>query len=251
MDKIRSVARVLSVLRAMNIKNVSTLHELHYHTALPKSTIFRLLATLVQEGYVIWEEGASIYRLTSKVKELSDGYTEDSRIVDLAKPILLKVTREIKWPLALGFLDRDAIVVRFSSMPYSPLAISSTTLGYRLGLTNTAMGRVYLAFCSDIEREAIFDHIVSKIYDTDALRFIRCDLRQVIQAGYALRFVNAMSDSSTLAVPVQADASAFAVLSMTTFGNAMTNETIERHLPILINTAKQIEKAVKTVPGVD
>jgi IclR family mhp operon transcriptional activator len=45
--------------------------------------------------------------------------------------------------------QHDTIVVRFSTMPYSPLAVQTTTLGHRYGFFDSAIGRVYLAFCSE------------------------------------------------------------------------------------------------------
>ncbi|MFO1468428.1 MAG: hypothetical protein U1F35_18620 [Steroidobacteraceae bacterium] len=62
------------------------------------------------------------------------------------------MTRRIRWPLALGTLDEDAIVVRYSTMPASPLAVQSTTLGHRPGLIESAMGLAYLAHCPANER---------------------------------------------------------------------------------------------------
>ncbi|BDI05617.1 helix-turn-helix domain-containing protein [Sphaerotilus microaerophilus] len=172
-DAIRAVVRALRLLRLMNERPVWTLHELHQASTLPKATLSRLLATLRLEGYVAAEATPGLYRLAGKVRELDGGYTEGSRLVDAGRPILLQVTREIKWPLALATLDVDAMVVRFSSMPYSPLAVHTTTL----------------------------------------------------------------------AVPVCVAGEAVAALSMTTFGRSMTAAVVERHRPILAETAQAIAAA--------
>ncbi|HMX11790.1 MAG TPA: helix-turn-helix domain-containing protein, partial [Burkholderiaceae bacterium] len=112
----RAVVRALRLLRLMNERPVWTLQALHQASGLPKATLSRLLATLRQEGYVAAEATPGLYRLAGKVRELDGGYTEGSRLVDAGRPILLRVTRQIKWPLALATLDVDAMVVRFSSM---------------------------------------------------------------------------------------------------------------------------------------
>ncbi|MBN9009232.1 MAG: helix-turn-helix domain-containing protein, partial [Rhizobiales bacterium] len=49
---IRSTSRGLAVLRAMNARMHSTLADLHRDTGLPKPTVFRILETLRDEGYV-------------------------------------------------------------------------------------------------------------------------------------------------------------------------------------------------------
>jgi IclR family mhp operon transcriptional activator len=268
-DTIRAVVRALRLLRLMNERPVWTLHELHLASALPKATLSRLLATLRQEGYVAAEATPGLYRLAGKVRELDGGYTEGSRLVDAGRPILLRVTRQIKWPLALATLDVDAMVVRFSSMPYSPLAVHTTTLGHRLGLVDSALGRAFLAFCSDTERQALLDNLYTPAAGTpdgeDAdgpegpdLRvwsrdWVEHDLAQVRAAGCAVRQPNAARGSATLAVPVRVGRSgageAVAALSMTTFGRSMTAAVVERHRPILAETAQAIAAAFSAETG--
>lgn len=68
-------------------------------------------------GYGQSERGSGSYRLTARVAELSAGYTERLALIDAGAPIALALTRRIRWPLALGTLDQDAIVVRYSTMP--------------------------------------------------------------------------------------------------------------------------------------
>lgn len=244
-QSIRAVVRALRLLRLMNTQHSWTLHALHLACGLPKATLSRLLATLREEGYVVAESVAGTYRLSAKVRELDGGYSESSRLVDTGRQIMLRVTRQIKWPLALGTLDVDAIVVRFSSMPYSPLAVQTTTLGHRHGLLESAMGRVYLAFCSAPERQSLLEHLATLQASSapGALAWLERDLAQVRAAGYAVRQPNAERGSATLAVPVLVAQEAVAALSMTTFGKSMTPVMIERHVPVLQDTAQAIGRA--------
>ena len=62
--QIRSIARALELLNAMNERQPCTLADLHVATGLPKPTVFRILATLKHEGYVKREGGLGQYRLT-------------------------------------------------------------------------------------------------------------------------------------------------------------------------------------------
>jgi len=72
-ELIRAVVRALSVLRLMNTAQRWTIHELHGQTQLPKSTLFRVLATLQHEGYVKVDPARGQYTLNAKVRELSAG----------------------------------------------------------------------------------------------------------------------------------------------------------------------------------
>lgn len=242
---VRAVVRTLRLLRLMNQRPLWALMDLHSETGLPKSTLSRLLATLIAEGYVRAEEPAGTYRLTAKVRELDCGYTEYSRLVDVGRSIAVKVTKRIKWPLAIATLDQDAVVVRFSSMPYSPLAVHTTTLGHRLGLLESALGRVYLAFCGEVERKSILDVLMGPAGqgDDEARDWVLSDLARIRAEGYAIRQPGAARGSATLAVPILQGGSALASLSMTTFGRSLTPEAIAQHVPILTETARAMVEA--------
>lgn len=244
-EQVRSVGRALALLRAMNAEPSSSLHQLHLQLGLPKATLSRLLGTLIAEGYAQAEGGAGRYRLTAKVQELANGYTQRSLIVDVGIPLALQVTREIRWPLAIGTLDGDAVVVRFSTMPYSPLAVHATTLGQRLGLLDTAMGRAYLAHCDARERAALFDLLAAAAPGGQLVgtREVEADLRLVRHQGYAVRMPNARRSSATIAVPVTSGAAVLATLCITTFGRLMTPRLIRQHLPVLRDTAQAMAAA--------
>lgn len=244
-DPIRAVSRALQLLRALNAEPSATLHQLHQDTGLPKSTLSRLLKTLIHEGYVQAPGSSGTYCLTDKVLELTNGYTQRSLIVDVGRPLALQVTREIRWPLAIGTLDGDAIVVRYSTMPYSPLAVHATTLGQRLGLLDTAMGRVYLAYCDERQRGALLDLLraASPTGRIEGELQLDAELQLIRRAGHAVRMPNERRSSATIAVPVMHDASPVATLCLTTFGRVMTPRIVTQHLPVLQATAEAIAQA--------
>lgn len=235
----------------MNRRTAWTLHDLHQTTDLPKTTVFRLLKALQQEGYVQADSRHGTYRLTALVQELAAGYSEFSRLVDVAAPIALALTRKIKWPLAIGTLDRDAMVVRYSTMPNSPLAVQATTVGQRLGLLETAMGRVYLAFCDDTQR-AVLMQCLADAARTGGVEIPVGPLSEITTArrhGYAVRLPDSHRSSATLAVPVMVNDEAIAAIGMTTFGGLMTAETIAIHLPHLTEAARAVSAAYLASAG--
>ena len=152
---IRSVRRALVLLRLLNQREVWDLHSLHKCAQLPKPTVYRLLITLRRAGYVHTVRGTGEYRLAERVQELAAGYTDKSLLVEMGAPVASSVSRRIRWPLALGTLSENVIVVRYSTMPQSPLAVHTTTLGHRLGLLESAMGFAYLSFCPPSEYDIL------------------------------------------------------------------------------------------------
>lgn len=243
--QIRAVSRALAVLRLMNTAQRWTLHELHQRLALPKTTLFRILATLQADGYVKSDVARGQYTLSGKVRELGGGYTEQAQIVAAGSPIAVRVTRAIKWPLAIGVRDGNALVIGCSTMPYSPLAVHATTIGHRLSLAGSAMGQAYLAFCSGEERSIVLDWLVATRQPDDELTMVelRARIDQVATLGYAVRQPDRNSDSATLAVPILGGELSIAALGMTTFGNIMNRRTVAQYLPVLRDTAAQIAAA--------
>jgi IclR family mhp operon transcriptional activator len=242
---IRSVVRALQVLRLVNEQQGLTLKGICVLSNLPKPTVFRILQTLKREGYVEPDGIRGAHHVASKALELSAGYTERTLIVKVAAPIALATTRKaIKWPLAIGTLDRGTIIVRYSSMPYSPLGVANTTLGHRHDLLESAMGHAYLIACDPAER-----HNLALLLKSDAPGGgvdIQSKLDAVIAnsaLGYGLRLAQKKGDSATLAIAIHHAQDVLAVLSMTTFGTVMNASFIARMLPILRATAAKIETA--------
>lgn len=250
-DLIRAVVRALAVLRLMNTAQRWTIHELHGHTGLPKSTLFRVLATLQHEGYVQVDPARGQYTLSAKIRELAAGYSEQSMVVTAGAPITRRVTREIKWPLAIGVRDGETMVVAHSTMPYSPLAVHSTTIGQRLSLTDSAIGQAYLAHCSAAERNSLLELVELSLGERGRTNMeeIRGKLSLVRRDGYAVRRPVQSSDSATLAVPILHEGEAIAALGMTVFGRLMSRRLVEQFLPVLGATAQEIGAALSDDPG--
>ncbi len=248
---IRSVSRALRLLALLNENEAVPLSDLQRAIGLPKTTVHRLLATLCQAGYAVADERAGAYRVTEKVRELGSGYTRRSLVVDVGAAIVKRVTRQIKWPLAIGTLEGTVIVVRYSTMPYSPLAVQATTVGHRLGLLGSAMGIAYLAFCDDVQRDVLLEALRRAAPTGVSLdQSIWSSIRTAQRRGYGLRLPSRRGDSATVAVPICHDEEVLGILSMTTFGSLMDSRMLARHVPILMQTASAIAVQVteRTVP---
>lgn len=225
---IRSVERAIDVLLALNRHPVSSLDLLHKQTGLPKPTLVRLLETLQSKGLVAHAPQYGAYSLASGAKTLSSGYHGEPRIVEAAARPADELTRKIKWPLAVAVPDYDAVIVRYSTIPNSPLALLHSTINMRLSLAGRALGRAYLAFCSREECRALLDILRLSEHAEDALahdkRAISAMLRETRERGYALRLPGIRPVSGTLAVPVFEGKRAVATIGMTWIASTLSNE---------------------------
>jgi IclR family mhp operon transcriptional activator len=245
---IQPVVRTLALLRALNHQPHSSLLELHCATGLPKPTVHRLLATLKAEGYVRGDVARGAYSLTAKVRELAEGFTEYELMIELGRPIVMRATRESGLPLAIGLLVDGRIVVRYSSMPYSPIAPEHTTLGHSHDLLESGMGQAYLTYCSKAERAQLEHQMVSTCPDDLTARELRRNLGAAIaqtrKRGYGLRRAAGPGETATLAVPIVLPDRLGGVLSLTTFGRLMDSRAIQDYITLLRQTSAQIAAAV-------
>jgi IclR family mhp operon transcriptional activator len=226
----------------MNRRPASTLQHLHADTGLPKSTIHRLLEDLIDAGFATRDEVKSLYRLTRRVLDLSDGFGAGCLLTDIGSEVLRRVTGKIGWPLAIGAREGLEIVVRYSTMPYSALATMPTTTANRHPLLTSAMGTAFLAFCAPVERAKL----LAALRDADALP--ACEeaaigrlLQRVVERGYGLRLAKRRSQGSSIAVPVFAERRLIGVVSMTVFA-ALLDEVLDRFLGVLTATAAEISR---------
>jgi IclR family mhp operon transcriptional activator len=247
---VESVRRAFELMEELNRHRVNTVQNLHRATGLPKSTIVRLLETLAALGYVVNDRRQGGYQVTSQVHSLSCGFHADPLVVEAGRPWAIAFTRRHQWPLALAVLDRDAMVVRFSTNAESPVSPFHATVNMRLNLLTRALGRAYLAFCPASERDLILGFLEASTDPEDAAVQHRPSvlsmLARVRAAGFAERspLVEPKS-SSTLAVPIMRDKAVLAALGMTYFTSAVPHgEAIARYVPLLKELARNIQKSV-------
>jgi len=170
---VEAACRVLDVLRKVNELRIATVNGIHDATGIPRSTVVRMLETLMALGYVARDNMCGGYRVTHHVQDLSAGYDCVSRVIEIARPFAIDLTRRINWPIGLGVPDGDAIAIQFWTGTISPWAHTNTVLGLRPDFYHSAMGRAYMAFCGEEERErrlatarvelaaeAEFDHVI-------------------------------------------------------------------------------------------
>lgn len=249
-ESIRSVERAIDLLQALNRRPISTLHDLHLETGLPKPSIVRLLRTFEAKGIVAQSSSYGTYQLLSQVKTLACGWHHEPLIIEVADEILIEFTKREGWPLALALFDVDAMIVRASTIPHTSLSLLHSSLNLRVGMTSHALGRAYLAFCSENEREIILE-ILKRGSSAEDRRFLQDPrklarlLKTIREQGYAARDPTIAPRSSTIAVPVMSADRVIASLGLTWISVAMTEaRAVELYHAKLTEAARRISEAL-------
>lgn len=253
---VRSVVRAVQLLQALNRQPVSTLDFLHEQTRIPKPTIVRMLQTLEGCGMIQHAPQHGAYFLASGVRTLSSGYHSEPLMVEAAAPLLDELTRRVKWPVAMAVLDDMSMVVRYSTIPLSPLALRHSTLNMRLSLVSRALGRAYLAFCSPEQQHALLQALRRSggpedglAQDPDAVEAVLSEIRRL---GYALRDPVVWPASNTVAVPVFDQLGVACSLGLTFFSSTMSpQQAVERYLPALQRVAHDIGERLQALQATE
>ncbi|MBN8831032.1 MAG: DNA-binding transcriptional regulator [Sphingomonadales bacterium] len=246
-SSIRSVERAIDLLQALNRRPLSTLHDLHCETGLPKPSIVRLLRTLEAKGLAAQSSSYGTYKLLGRVKSLSSGFHHEPLIIEVAEDIMIDFTKREGWPLALALFDMNAMVVRACTIPYTSLSLEHSSLSRRLSMVSRAPGRAFLAHSPPNEQKIILEIVkASKDPEDEPARDAQAMARmieQVRERGYATRDPLLEPRSSTIAVPVHEGERVVASLGLTWITAAMPlQKAIDQHLPGLLATAEAISR---------
>lgn len=110
-----------------------------------KSTVFRLLDTLVRHGYAQQDPDTGRYGLTVKLWEMGVGVVRGLGLSQAARPYLQREAEETGEGTLLGIVQgQEALIIDKVDSP-QPLQIFSP-LGARVSLCNSSLGRALLAF---------------------------------------------------------------------------------------------------------
>lgn len=227
---VESVRRAFEVLRTLNRLQIGTVSSLHFETGLPKPTVVRMLDTLIADGYVARDNMCGGYRVTHRVGELNSGYGGIAQIIEASRPCAIDLTRRIKWPVGIGIFDVDAIAIQFWTGTISPWVHTNTMLGHRPNLYTSAMGRAYMAFCSEGERERLIDKFRADPrldFDAEEEDHYRELLSRIRKNGFASRAPHTEPRrNTTIALPIRYEGQVLASITVSFFITAVPRSQI-------------------------
>lgn len=184
---VQSVERIFQLIESLAAHPAGAgLQRLAQDTDLAKSTVHRLLASLVSLGYAAQDENGR-YRLTLKMFELSSGIVNSMDIMDVAKVHLERLAQRTGEAVHLVIRDGQDIVYIYKTES-GPMRMSSR-VGLRSPLYCTGVGKAILATLPANEVTNIWQHTTPQkltthtIVEFDALQ---AQLAEVRTNGYAI-----------------------------------------------------------------
>jgi IclR family transcriptional regulator, mhp operon transcriptional activator len=160
-DTIRALERGLQVLHALQASPIASLHDIHLTTHISKPSLLRILNTLEKSGFVSRRLADGHYRISS-FAGMARKRDRHARVAEAAAPVLDRLCQKVRWPSDLMVPAGDHMERRETSQPSSPFSLNAVhrnRVGQPVGWLLSGVGRAYLAFCPEQEREAILKHL--------------------------------------------------------------------------------------------
>src|SRR5271165_3728133 len=101
---IRALTRGLDALTVLNSRDGATVSEVALEIRLPRTTVYRILETLCNAGFVFRDAADDRYRLTVEVRRLRHA-DDDAWVPQIAKPAIDALGRDIVWPVSIATLS--------------------------------------------------------------------------------------------------------------------------------------------------
>lgn len=249
---VAAVLRGLEVLRIVNRSHPATVKVIHSETGIDKATIVRMLETLIHAGYVSHDAAAGVYRVTGRVLQLSSGFSHHDKAAEVCAPILASLRRAIGWPSDFAIRDADAMIVVQTSRTDGPMFFNRRP-GFRAPILTTSIGRAYLAFCPEEERDDVLALLRMSTVASAGQPAVPHDIGERLEAVRAAGYATMDSSYSqsqydgaitALAVPVRARERMFGALNIMLLREAISLDAArERYLTPLQEAANAISGA--------
>jgi IclR family KDG regulon transcriptional repressor len=231
-DGVSTTRKTFGILETLKSNQGATVTELTRETDLPKSTVFRHLATLQDLGYVVEQDGG--YYIGLRFLELSERARNRQRGYTTAKWKVYELAEETG-EHALFLVEENGEGVYLHRMG----SRFDTLIGKRRPLHAMASGKVILAEWSEEALDAHIDEIgLDRLTDntlTDP-EGLRSELATIRERGYAINDQEHMDGLRAVAVPVYSPEEDDLLGSLSVFGptSRFKHEFMHEKLPGLL-----------------
>ena len=132
---------------------------------LSKTTVYRVLGSLQEMGYITKNEATARYYLTKKLLCLGLKALGEANMVEISLPIMQTLRDEIKESIMLGVLIENRVMLLEQAIGSHSFTFFLRS-GNTFNLHSSAPGKVFLAYTKNKESQSLLlDSIEYKIYN--------------------------------------------------------------------------------------
>jgi DNA-binding IclR family transcriptional regulator len=185
---LKVVAKTFRVIETLSHAKAGVpLSELARHVEQPKATVFRILFTLKQLGYVEQDPNSETYKLSHQRNwQLQNELRETLK--SIARPHMERILARFEQTVCLGMLDQNQILYIEILEGLRSIRMAATVSAYA-PVHSTSLGKSILAFLEAPEAEAILSrNPITKltVKTITSVGVLKRHLRLVRKKGYAV-----------------------------------------------------------------
>lgn len=240
---VRSVERALDILLCFTDTTELSLTEISKKVNLHKSTVFRILASLENKGFVNRNIKTEKYRLGFRIWELSASMNQTDDPITMILPEMEQLRDQLGETISL-YIREGKERIRIQAVQSTQTVRRFAQIGSRMPLSVGASSKILVAF-ADPE---VLDMVLS---DPDWPKAIDkkdfvAQLEQIHELGYATSIEEREPGVSAIAVPIFNRAGqAIAALAVSGPVNRLTTQKMKEMSPLVIEAARRMGKMIK------
>lgn len=201
----QSIHRAAQILRAFSReKKQLSLTELHKMTGVGKSSLQRLLSTLVYEGLLQKNEETKLYQLGLDLLFLGELVEKNSSLLTIAVPIMKRINESTKEVVSLSIIEGQKRKCIYSLESHHELA-ALIFAGQISPLYAGASAKVLMAYLPLEDQEEYLQGVaLEKLteHTIESKEALKRDLKKIREQGYGISYGERVRGAVSISAPV-------------------------------------------------
>lgn len=198
------VTKVLRILETLQGSATGLqLKDIAQMTRINKSTAYRFLAHLENEGY-LFRDDAGAYIVGPKLARLGSGVAYHATLRSVSRPVMQRLWTATTETVNLGVISgMNILYLEVLESSHSFRLVSQ--VGSRRPLHGTALGKAMLAFLNDRERESVMSSLhLEKLgpHTITSIPRLKRELEKVRTQGFAVDDEEVVAGARCVAAPI-------------------------------------------------
>lgn len=243
----RSLERALRILNAFsNTRPMLSLAQLSDAVNLPRATVLRLAATLLEFGFLRQDPVTKQYSLGFRLLELGNSVSDSFSLTKIANPYMAGLQSKIGKTIFLGVLDNDEVLyIGKRDDLCNPIAFTSS-VGTRRPPVWGMMGSILMAYLSESEKRRLLKKSPLVAFTKNSITkekdFLQW-LHKVREQGYVIDREMGFDGITGVAAPIfDHNGKAIAGLGVGFISSSVSDKELERIVEEVTRTALMISK---------
>lgn len=238
---VRAVDRALHILKCFTFEQKEmNLADLCKVSGLPKTTVFRLLASLEKSGFVVKDERTQTYRLGMVLFQLGNIVSSSIELRKISLPIMEELAKKTKETININIVQGQERVC-IEKVDGSHDLREFIQVGRSLPLYKGASGKILLAYLPEAIQKEILKNAASNL--KEPAENVLKQLETIRRNGYAVSQNERVLGAAAVSAPIlNYDGKLVAGLTISGATVRFTKEKIDEFIKLVVNGAKEISK---------